>query len=157
MNDINNKIYSNNNNLLLGIVNDLQQVINSSNENIVIKRISDIIIKMNNIIIENKKNTELIINYITNLQNQMNQNFKELKNNNNQVKKFKNGKYIGQVINGLKEGKGIYYQNNDRYEGEFKNDKRKEKEFIIIKVVIDMKAIGELGKLKEKKFIIKKW
>ena len=45
MNDINNKIYSNNNNnLLLGIVNDLQQVINSSNENIVIQRISDIII-----------------------------------------------------------------------------------------------------------------
>ena len=57
MNDINNMIYSNNNNLLLGIVNDLQQVINSSNENIVIKRISDIIIRMNNIIIENKKNT----------------------------------------------------------------------------------------------------
>ena len=69
-------------------------MINSSNENIVIKRISDIIIRMNNIIIENKKNTELIINYITNLQNQMNQNFKELKNNNDQVIKYGNGLYI---------------------------------------------------------------
>ena len=49
---------------------------------------------MNNIIIENKKNTELIINYITNLQNQMNQNFKELKNNNDQVIKYCNELYI---------------------------------------------------------------
>ena len=49
---------------------------------------------MNNIIIENKKNTELIINYITNIQNQMNQNFKELKNNNDQVIKYGNGLYI---------------------------------------------------------------
>ena len=127
MNDINNKIYSNNNNLLLGIVNDLQQVIHFCNENIVIKRISDIIIKMNNIIIENKKNTELIINHIINLKDQMNQNFKELKNNNNQEKKYKNGKYIGQFVNGLREGKGIMYWNIGdlcfRYEGDWKNDK----------------------------------
>ena len=83
---------------------------------------------MNNIIIENKKNKELIINHITNLQNQMNQNFKELKNNNEQVIKYDNGKYIGQVVNGLREGKGIYYFNNgDRYEGDFKNDNKEGK------------------------------
>ena len=60
MNYFNNKIYSNNNNLLLGIINDLQQIISYSKDNIIIKRLGDIIIKMNNIINENKKNTELI-------------------------------------------------------------------------------------------------
>ena len=69
MNDLNNKIYSNNNNLLLGIINDLRNVINNSHENLTIKRIGDIIIKMNYIINENKKNTELIIKHISLLQN----------------------------------------------------------------------------------------
>ena len=44
---LNNHIYSNNNNILLGIINDLQQIINYSHDNLTIKRISDIIIKMN--------------------------------------------------------------------------------------------------------------
>ena len=61
----NNKIYSNNNNIFLGIINDLQQLINYSKDNIIIKRLSDIIIKMNYIINENKKNVELIKNDIT--------------------------------------------------------------------------------------------
>ena len=36
-------------------------------------------------------------------------------NNNNYINKtiiYKNGKYIGETKNGLKEGKGIYYWNN---------------------------------------------
>ena len=49
--NLNNKIYSNNNNILLGIINELQQISNSSHENLTIKRISDVIIKMNFIII----------------------------------------------------------------------------------------------------------
>ena len=48
--NLNNKIYSNNNNLLLGIINDLQQINNITHDNLVIKRIGDIIIKMNFII-----------------------------------------------------------------------------------------------------------
>ena len=52
---MNNKIYTNNNNLLLGIINDLQQIINYSKDNKIINRLGDIIIKMNNIINENKK------------------------------------------------------------------------------------------------------
>ena len=45
--------------------------------------------------------------------------------NNNQEIKYDNGdRYVGQVLNGLKEGKGImYYNNGDRLEGNFKNDK----------------------------------
>ena len=39
------------------------------------------------------------------------------------VKKYKNGKYKGDYLNGKREGKGIYkYNNGDIYEGEYKND-----------------------------------
>ena len=77
--NLNNQIYSNNNNLLLGIINDLQQIINSTQDNLAIKRIGDVIIKMNYIINENKKNTKLIINHIASLQNQLSEIIKILK------------------------------------------------------------------------------
>ena len=133
--NMNNKIYTNNYNLLFGIINDLQQVINNTKDNLIIKRIGDIITKLNFIINENKKNTELIINQISLLQNQMNKKFDELKFNNNinnQELQCPNGKYIGQVVNGKREGKGIYYLDKepykgDRYEGEWKNDLREGK------------------------------
>ena len=57
---LNNQTYSDINNILLGIINELHQIANSSHENLTIKRISDIIIKMNFIINENKKNHESI-------------------------------------------------------------------------------------------------
>ena len=57
MYNLNNKIYSSNNNLLLEVINDLQQIINNTHENVIIKRISDIIVKMNFIVNDNKKNT----------------------------------------------------------------------------------------------------
>ena len=79
--NLNNKIYSNNNNFLLGVVNDLQQINTITKDNLVIKRIEDIINKMNFIINENKKNTQLIINHISLLQNQINKKFDELKFN----------------------------------------------------------------------------
>ena len=109
--NLNNKIYSNNNNILLGIINELHQTIKDSKENITIKRLSDIIIKMNNMINENKKNTELIRNDISKLYNQINKQFNELKNNNNlQYKEIKYDfdpknpvnkrmKYLVQVLN----------------------------------------------------------
>ena len=43
---LNNQTYYNNN-ILPGIINELQQIANSSQENLTIKRISDVIIKMN--------------------------------------------------------------------------------------------------------------
>ena len=47
---------------------------------------------------------------------------------NNQIKDYDNGRYTGQIINGLREGKGIMYFNKepfkgDRYEGDFRNGK----------------------------------
>ena len=106
--NLNNKVYSNNNNLLFGIINDLQQVINNTNDNLIIKRISDIITKMNFIINENRKNTQLIMDQIALLHNQnaqvqnqlaqINKNFANL-NINNQEIRYKNGRYVGQVVN----------------------------------------------------------
>ena len=143
---LNNQTYSNNNNILLGIINELQQISNSSHENLTIKRISDVIIKMNFIINENRKNMGLIMNQFTLLQNQIQQlsqkiDFNSFNTNtpkystqitnninNQQELKFDNGRYVGQVVNGLTEGKGIYYfHNGDRYEGDFRNDKREGK------------------------------
>ena len=129
---LNNQTYSNNNNILLGIINELHQIANSSHENLTIKRISDVIIKMNFIINENKKNMGLIMNQFTLLQNkldQLSQNFK-INNINNQqeLKGIKNGynwRYVGQVVNGLREGKGIcYWENGDRYEGDYRNENK---------------------------------
>ena len=45
--NLNNKTYSDNNNILLGIIKELEQIANSSQENLTIKKISDVIIKMN--------------------------------------------------------------------------------------------------------------
>ena len=110
------------------IINDLQQIINDSKDNIIIKRLGNIIIKMNKIINENKKNLELVRNDINKLYNK----FDELKGNNTIINKELIGnygiRYIGQVLNGVPEGKGIeYYKDGDRYEGEWRNDKKEGK------------------------------
>ena len=65
--NLDNKIFSINNNILIEIINDLQQIIYYINDNIIIKRLYDVITKMNTIINENKKNTELIRNDINKL------------------------------------------------------------------------------------------
>ena len=132
---LNNQTYSNNNNILLGIINDLNQIINSSHENLTIKRISDIIIKMNFIINENKKNMELIMNQFSKLENQIQQLNQKMNinyiNSHQELKGIKNGhnwRYVGQAVNGLREGKGIcYFDNGYRYEGDYRNDKREGK------------------------------
>ena len=54
---------------MLSIINELQQTINDRKESITIKRLSGIIIKMNNMINENKKNSELIRNDISKYMN----------------------------------------------------------------------------------------
>ena len=128
---LNNQTYSNNNNILLGIITELQQISNSSHENLTIKRISDVIIKMNFIINENRKTRELIINKFNKLENkfdQLNQNLKINNINNQQELNFDNARYVGQVVNGVSEGKGIdYYNNGDRYEGDFRNGRKEGK------------------------------
>ena len=125
--NLNNKIYSNNNNLLLEIVNDINQVINNSKEDLNIKILGNVINKINYIINENK-NLELLRNDISSLEKRLNQKFDKLNINNNIINKeikYKDGRYVGQVVNGLREGKGTKYWNDgDRYEGDWRNDKR---------------------------------
>ena len=132
---LNNQTYSNNNNILLGIINELNQIANSSHENLTIKRISDVIIKMNFIINENRKNMGLIMNQFTLLQNKFDQLSQKLNinniNNHQELKGITNGinwRYVGQVVNGLREGKGIcYWDGGDRYEGDYRNDNKEGK------------------------------
>ena len=53
---------------------------------------------------------------------------------------WENGdRYEGEWKNDEREGKGIYYLNNgDRYEGEWKNGNKKEKELCIGMMEIDI-------------------
>ena len=56
---LNNKVYSNNNNILFDVINKLENIVydlnNNKQINIIIKQIRNIIIIMNNVINENKK------------------------------------------------------------------------------------------------------
>ena len=69
--NLNVKIYSNYNNLLTNIVDDLKQVVNNTNDNLIIKRIGDIIIKINFAINENKKNYQSIMQQFSLMQQQL--------------------------------------------------------------------------------------
>ena len=57
---LNNKIFSNNNNIMLEIIDELNQMKDNSQDNLIILKLGDIINKMNSIIDENKKNLESI-------------------------------------------------------------------------------------------------
>ena len=107
----NNNSYSNNNDILFNIVKQLESIVNDLNNNkqidIIINQLNNIIIIMNNVIKDNNKIIELM---------------KKDKNNisyNNTINKtinYNNGSYIGEVKDGLMDGKGIYYWNDgDRY------------------------------------------
>ena len=86
---LNNKIYANNNYILLGIINNLQQIINYSKDNLIIQILSEVINKINFIINENRKNAEQLkndinklINKVNQIDNKIDQKFDELKNTN---------------------------------------------------------------------------
>jgi len=53
--NLNYKIYSNNNNIMLEIINELNQLRNYSQDNLIISKLGNIINKINIIINENKK------------------------------------------------------------------------------------------------------
>ena len=129
MMDINNQIFSNSNSVLISVINELKELIQTLNDDIIIKRIDKIINIMNNAIKENKKNNEKIIEIIQS----MNKKLEELTNKCNikiGVKNYPEGKYEGELVNNMREGKGkLYYINNEKYMGkiyigEWKNDLR---------------------------------
>ena len=109
--NLNDKIYSNNNNMLLEIINDLQKIINNSKDNVIIKILSNVIIKMNNIINENKKNLKLIRNDISmlydKLSNKIDKKIDELKINNKEIRLDDGSRYIGMIVNGVLKEKEL--------------------------------------------------
>ena len=115
------------NNILIEILKDLNQLINYYKDNFSIKIVGNVINKINCIINENKKNLQTQRNDMSSLFDKLNKSFDKLEINNINKQELKciDGKYIGQVVNGIREGKGTWYGfNGDRYEGEWKNDKK---------------------------------
>jgi hypothetical protein len=83
--------------------------------------------KLNEKIIEFKKKENDYQSQIAKLKNNIDEN-KFLMNSSlsssNEKKEYKEGRYIGSIIDGKREGIGIFiYVNGKRYEGEWKNDK----------------------------------
>ena len=95
-----------------------KEKINKNHGTEIIKRIKSIITKINTIKNnENKKDKESILDRISSLKSQINKRFNELnhKTTSKQIINSDDGKYIGQIKNGVKEGRGIYYYiNNNR-------------------------------------------
>ena len=116
---------------LENILND----INNQDKEIIISKIQNIISNIKNFILEYQNNINEIKKKIENLTKDnydMKKKLVVLTNNNSiQEKVFQSttnpnikGKYIGQLKEGIREGKGtIYWDNGDKYEGEWKNDK----------------------------------
>ena len=74
-------------------------------------------IKSKEILIELIKKIESVIIKINNKNN--------IIKNSNQEKVYSDGKYIGQIMNNLREGNGImYYNNGDKFEGDWRKDKK---------------------------------
>ena len=101
---LNNKVYLKNNEILLKIIKKLEIITkdlkNEKPLDFINKEVYDIITFINNIINENKKNLIIKSNKIFNF-----------------------GKYIGEMKNEKREGKGIcYYNDGGRFEGTWKND-----------------------------------
>ena len=69
---LNDKIFSNNEKILSEILNDLNQLVGNSKDDLIIKTIKSVIIQINNMINDNKKNYEFIKNNISKLYNQTN-------------------------------------------------------------------------------------
>ena len=103
INKLNDKLYKSNNHILLDLISIIKNIISDINNNkkslTIIKQLKGIILIMNKII------DEEILTKI-NKYNKIN---------------YNDSKYIGELKDGERDGKGIYYYNaGDRYEGDFK-------------------------------------
>ena len=118
-----NKIFLKYYNSLLEIISDLNQLKNYTNDKVIIIRLDYAMNKLNAIINENNNYVELIKSNLYDFNNKHDES--PINNINKEEIVYKDGKYIGQILNGLREGRGIYYyKNGDRYEGFWKNNKK---------------------------------
>ena len=97
---LSDKIYSNNNNLLIEIINELRGLTNIFKNHLIIVKLNNVITKIKNIINENMKNTKLIRNSITKMYTKINEKSIELQVNKSQELLDESGRYVGQVVNG---------------------------------------------------------
>ena len=120
--DSNYKQCLDNNNKLLEVVNDLLQLKNNSKDEPITEGLATVIDKINSIIETNNKGLELIQNDYSSLTQQFDE--LQINNRNDQELVYEEGRYVGQVLNGLADGKGVvFFTNGDKYEGECKEGK----------------------------------
>ena len=128
-------ILSNNNiqDTINGIKFNIDNIIKLSNNNNISIQLKNINFLLNAINEDINKNNTKLKNLLTKNNEIINNNLNEINSSIiNKEKKFKNGKYIGQVVNNKREGKGIFYYNSgSRYEGDWKNDKKVGKHVIL--------------------------
>jgi hypothetical protein len=137
--NISNKIYSTNKDAILEFIADLKEILCNIKNERTFKKMETVIVNLNKFINDYNKKVNILHNAL-----------KELTSKNEKKKielLLKNGKYFGETMNrimegkgkffykngdtydgfwknGVKEGRGIYiYKNGDLYEGDFKNDK----------------------------------
>ena len=146
-----NKTDINNNPKILERINDLSKLKNHTKDNIILKGLDDAIKKLRLLVKDSKNTTATVASRNTGLSP-----YSPTNKTTNQIRvnllkqelKYKAGKYIGEVSNGLADGKGESffnngdkfegdcksgnaegrgikeYNNGDKYEGDYKNDRR---------------------------------
>ena len=124
---IDDLILSNNNikDNIIGIKAQIENIINSKNSsvNLINIQLKNINIVLNTINEDINKNNEKLKKLLKENNEVLNGNLNEITNTIEQIK-YDDGKYVGQIVNGKKEGKGIrFWDDGDRYEGDWKNDK----------------------------------
>ena len=122
-----NKIYSVNQEILFEFITDLKEILCNIKDDKIFKKIENIIANMNKFIKDYKKRI-----------NSLNNTFKDSIDKKGNLKKqeliYENGKYFGETLNGIEEGRGVFnYKNGDIYDGDWKKGKKEGKGTYIFK------------------------
>ena len=128
---IDNIILSNNNikDIINGIKFNIDNIIKLSTDTTITIQLKSINLLLNSMNEDINKNNEKLKNLLKENNIVLNNKLNEINNTiiNKEIK-YDNGRYVGQVVNDKREGKGIYYFNDgDRYEGDWKNNKQEGK------------------------------
>ena len=114
--DIIDKIYSTNKETLLEFITDLKEISCYIKNERTLKKLENVIINLNKFINDYKKKINILHNSLKGLTDMKKPKKKE-------IDKYKNGKYIGEMENGERNGKGIYiFKDGETYDGEWKDN-----------------------------------
>ena len=124
--NISNKIYSTNKDDILQFIADLKEILCYIKNERTFKKVEKVIVNLNTFINDYHKKVNILQNALQELTN------KKVKIKDELL--IKNGKYIGETVNGIMEGKGkFYYKNGDTYDGFWKNGAKEGKGIYIYK------------------------